>query len=73
LDTVGSFVAGYWELIEGKSEDRILEELELGSITPYRRKFRFLTSKKRALTRAGTLKLSSAAHVDAVDSDVNEI
>jgi len=51
---------GYWELVEGENEDRILDELELGSIAPQRRNFRFLTSKKRASARAGTLDYSSA-------------
>lgn len=52
---------GYWELVEGENEERILDELELGSIAPHRRNFRFLTSKKRASARAGTLDFSSAA------------
>lgn len=51
---------GYWELVEGENEDRILDELELGSIAPHRRNFRFLTSKKRESARAGTLDYSSA-------------
>ena len=51
---------GYWELVEGENEDRILDELELGSIAPQRRNFRFLTSKRRASARAGTLDCSSA-------------
>jgi len=51
---------GYWELVEGENEDRVLDELELGSIAPQRRNFRFLTSKKRASARAGTLDYSSA-------------
>jgi DNA polymerase beta len=51
---------GHWELVEGENEDRILDELELGSIAPQRRNFRFLTSKKRASARAGTLDYSSA-------------
>jgi DNA polymerase beta len=51
---------GYWELVEGENEDRILDELELGSIAPQRRNFRFLTSKKRASARAGTLDYSLA-------------
>jgi hypothetical protein len=52
---------GYWELVEGENEDRILDELELGSIAPQRRNFRFLTSNKRASARAGTLDYSSEA------------
>ena len=52
---------GYWELVEGENEDRILDELELGSIAPQRRNFQFLTSKKRASARAGTLDYSLAA------------
>jgi DNA polymerase beta len=52
--------AGYWELVEGESEDRILDELELGAIAPQRRNFRFLTSKKRILARSGTVNLSEA-------------
>ncbi|KAH9983020.1 hypothetical protein BJV74DRAFT_55786 [Russula compacta] len=52
---------GYWELVEGESEDRILEELELGSIAPQRRNFRFLASKKRVSARAGTLSTSALA------------
>jgi hypothetical protein len=51
---------GYWELVEGENEDRILDELELGSIAPQRRNFRFLTNNKRASARAGTLDYSSA-------------
>lgn len=51
---------GYWELVEGENEDRILDELELGSIAPQRRNFRFLSSKRRASARAGTLDYSSA-------------
>jgi DNA polymerase beta len=71
-NAVGSAVAGYWELVEGENEDRILDELELGSIPPHRRNFRFLTSKKRASARGGTLDLSSAALTDDdVDSDVH--
>jgi DNA polymerase beta len=70
-NAVGSAVAGYWELVEGESEDRILDELELGSIAPRRRNFRFLTSKKRASARAGTLNLSSATLADNVDSNVH--
>ena len=54
---------GYWELVEGENEERILDELGLGSIAPHRRNFRFLTNKKRASARAGTLDFSSA--VDA--------
>jgi hypothetical protein len=52
--------AGYWELVEGESEDRILDELELGAIAPQRRNFRFLTNKKRISARSGTLDLSEA-------------
>jgi DNA polymerase beta len=51
---------GYWELVEGESEDRILDELELGAIPPQRRNFRFLKSKNRASARAGTLDFSLA-------------
>jgi len=51
---------GYWELVEGESEDRILGEIELGAIAPHRRNFRFLASKKRASARAGTLDFSLA-------------
>jgi len=51
---------GYWELVEGESEDRILDEIELGAIAPHRRNFRFLTSKKRTSARAGTLDFSLA-------------
>jgi DNA polymerase beta len=58
--------AGYWELVEGESEDRILDELELGAIAPQRRNFRFLTSRKRASARAGTFDFSSA--IDLVDN-----
>ena len=53
--------SGYWELVEGESEERILDELELGAIAPQRRNFRFLTSKKRLSARAGRLNFSSAA------------
>jgi DNA polymerase beta len=52
---------GYWELIEGENEDRILDELDLGSIAPQSRNFRFLSNKTRASARAGTLDPSSAA------------
>jgi hypothetical protein len=51
---------GYWELVEGENEDRILDELELGSIAPCKRNFRFLTDKRRASARAGTIDFSSA-------------
>jgi DNA polymerase beta len=53
--TSGGGGGGYWELVEGESEDRILDELELGAIAPQRRNFRFLKSKNRASARAGTL------------------
>lgn len=53
--------SGYWELVEGESEDRILDELELGTIAPQRRNFRFLTSTRRASARAGRLDFSLAA------------
>ncbi|KAI0269982.1 hypothetical protein BC834DRAFT_819418, partial [Gloeopeniophorella convolvens] len=58
--------SGYWELIESESEDRILEELELGPIEPQRRNFRFLTPKNRTSARAGMLDLSPAALVGDV-------
>ena len=51
--------AGYWELVEGQSEARILDELALGSIPPARRNFRFLTDRKRASARAGMLVLDA--------------
>ena len=51
---------GYWELVEGEKEERILEELELGSIAPERRNFQFVTGQKRASARAGTLDFSLA-------------
>ena len=51
---------GYWELVEGENEERILEELELGSIAPERRNFQFVTGQKRASARAGTLDFSLA-------------
>jgi DNA polymerase beta len=54
---------GYWELVEGESEDRILDELELGAIAPQRRNFRFLASKKRASARAGTFDFHLAEEV----------
>ncbi|KAI9507621.1 hypothetical protein F5148DRAFT_1203438 [Russula earlei] len=57
--------SGYWELVEGESEDRILDELELGNIAPHRRNFRFLTSKRRASARAGTLDFNSALALEA--------
>ncbi|KAI0286395.1 hypothetical protein BC826DRAFT_90814 [Russula brevipes] len=60
-------VAGYWELVEGESEDRILDELELGSIAPHRRNFRFLSIGKRASARAGTLDLRSKAVARALE------
>lgn len=52
---------GYWELVEGENEDEILDEIGLGSIAPHRRNYRFLTGKKRASARAGTLDFSLAA------------
>ena len=52
---------GYWELVEGEDEDRILDEIGLGLIAPHRRNFRFLSGKKRASARAGTLDFSLAA------------
>ena len=57
---IGNGNNGYWELVEGESEDRILDELELGAIAPHRRNFRFLKSKNRASARAGTLDFSLA-------------
>ncbi|KAI9452760.1 hypothetical protein BJY52DRAFT_1214436 [Lactarius psammicola] len=51
--------AGYWELVEGENEARILDELALGSIPPARRNFRFLANRKRASARAGTLDLDA--------------
>jgi hypothetical protein len=63
-------VAGYWELVEGESEDRILDELELGSIVPHRRNFRFLSTGKRASARAGTLDLRSTAVALALEGVV---
>jgi len=51
--------AGYWELVEGESEARILDELALGNIPPARRNFRFLTDRTRASARAGTLDLDA--------------
>ena len=59
--------SGYWELVEGESEKRILDELELGAIAPQRRNFRFLTSKTRASARAGRLDFSSAAVTEEVE------
>ncbi|KAH9057523.1 hypothetical protein EDB87DRAFT_1686253 [Lactarius vividus] len=47
--------AGYWELVEGENEERILDELALGSVPPARRNFRFLAGPKRASARAGNL------------------
>jgi len=51
---------GYWELVEGENEDRILDELELGAIAPQRRNFRFLKSNNRASARAGTINFTLA-------------
>jgi hypothetical protein len=55
---------GYWELVEGENEDRILDEIGLGSIAPQKRNFQFLLGKRRASARAGTLNFSALA-VDA--------
>ena len=55
--------AGYWELVEGESEARILDELALGWIPPARRNFRFLADRHRASARAGTLDLGSGPFV----------
>jgi DNA polymerase beta len=52
--------SGYWELVEGESEERILDELELGAIAPQRRNFRFLKKKERATARNGRLDFSPA-------------
>ena len=49
--------AGYWELVEGESEARILDELAIGHVPPARRNFRFLTNQKRASARSGTVDL----------------
>jgi hypothetical protein len=39
---------GYWELVEGETEDEIFDEIVLGLIVPHRRRnFWFLTGKKR--------------------------
>jgi DNA polymerase beta len=68
----GQHSSGYWELVEGENEDRILDELELGSIAPQRRNFRFLTSKRRASARAGTLDYSSAVEAGPKRQERNE-
>ena len=62
-------VAGYWELVEGESEERILDELELGMIPPHRRNFRFLSNKKRTSARAGTLNLNLEVPEEDGDDD----
>ncbi len=51
--------AGYWELVEGENEARILDELGLGFVPPARRNFRFLAGRKRVSARAGRLDLGA--------------
>jgi DNA polymerase beta len=65
-------VAGYWELVEGESEERILDELELGMISPHRRNFRFLSNRRRASARAGTLELGLAVPEEDGDDETEE-
>lgn len=36
---------GWWELVEGESEEGILRELGMGWVPPEKRNFRFLTSR----------------------------
>ncbi|KAH8984406.1 hypothetical protein EDB92DRAFT_2000020 [Lactarius akahatsu] len=55
--------AGYWELVEGENEERILDELALGFVPPARRNFRFLAGPKRASARAGMLDLGADTSV----------
>ncbi|KAI9443613.1 hypothetical protein H4582DRAFT_1209230 [Lactarius indigo] len=62
-DDEGDICAGYWELVEGENEERILDELALGSIPPARRNFRFLASSKRVSARAGRLDLGTDTSV----------
>ena len=54
-DNIGE---GYWELVEGESEDRILDEIGLGTVPPSRRNFRYLATHKRMSARAGKIDLS---------------
>jgi DNA polymerase beta len=49
--------AGYWELIEGENEERILEEIGLGDVPPARRNFRYLAGRRRVSARAGKIDL----------------
>ena len=51
---------GYWELVEGENELRILDEIGLGNVPPSRRNFRFLVRRKRESARNGTLDLGLA-------------
>lgn len=64
-DGDGEVGAGYWELVEGENEARILDEIGLGFIPPARRNFRFLAGRNRASARAGTLDLSTDPFVEA--------
>jgi hypothetical protein len=50
--------AGYWELVEGESEERILEEIGLGEVPPGRRNFRYVAGRRRVSARAGKIDLS---------------
>lgn len=37
---------GWWELVEGESEEGILRELGMGWVPPEKRNYRFLTSRR---------------------------
>ncbi|KAF8258905.1 hypothetical protein EI94DRAFT_1753083, partial [Lactarius quietus] len=39
---------GYWELVEGENEIRILDEIGIGNVPPSRRNFRFLVAGSAA-------------------------
>jgi hypothetical protein len=54
---------GYWELVEGENELRILDEIGLGNVPPSRRNFRFLMPRTRASARNGTLDFGSDAEL----------
>ncbi|KAH9172064.1 hypothetical protein EDB89DRAFT_1851657 [Lactarius sanguifluus] len=62
-DDDNDICAGYWELVEGENEKRILDELALGFVPPARRNFRFLAGPKRASARAGMFDLGADTSV----------
>ena len=62
--------AGYWELVESESEDRILDEIGLGVVPPSRRNFRYLATHNRISARTGKIDLNAEQTPPPVDRKV---